>query len=134
MYYAYRTVNMMIQLDRNANAVSEAFSTCCAPLINANCWYVCGCVFISGAMWIHLNCFVSKNAPEVKDICLFNVIQVRVVHIFGLLYQRKKSHCSWNYEVIIIRYSGGRFFFFHCHLPAGQISNNQPWIYCIWDY
>lgn len=34
--YAFLTINVTIQLDRNANAVSEAFSACCAPLMDAN--------------------------------------------------------------------------------------------------
>lgn len=48
---------MTIQLDRNANAVSEAFSACCAPLTNANCMSLCGCVFICGAAWNIFKCF-----------------------------------------------------------------------------
>jgi len=39
--YVYFTMNMMIWLDRNANAASEAFISCCAPLMDANCVWVC---------------------------------------------------------------------------------------------
>lgn len=57
MYYAYLTINMMIQLDRNANAVSEAFSACCAPLMDANRVSLCGCVFVTGSVRNTFKCF-----------------------------------------------------------------------------
>lgn len=58
---------MTIQLDCNANAVSEAFSACRAPLTDANCVSVhvrvCVCSYLDlcGA---HLNASVSKSALE----------------------------------------------------------------------
>lgn len=61
MYYAYLTINMTIQLDCNANAVSEAFRACCAPLTDANCLCVCVGVYSYLALCrIYLNASVSK--------------------------------------------------------------------------
>lgn len=45
LHYAYLTINMTIQLDGDANAVSEAFGTGCALLMDANAVSLCGCVF-----------------------------------------------------------------------------------------
>lgn len=52
---------MTIQLDCNANAVSEAFRACCAPLTDANCLCVCVGVYSYLALCrIYLNASVSK--------------------------------------------------------------------------
>lgn len=60
---------MTIQLGRNANAVSEAFSACCAPLTNANCMSVCVCVYSYLVLCgIHLNALVRKMALKLKTL------------------------------------------------------------------
>lgn len=52
---------MTIQLDGDANAVSEAFRAGCALLMDANGVSLCGCVFVC-VCGIHLNASVSKTA------------------------------------------------------------------------
>lgn len=61
LYYAYLTINMTIQLDGDANAVSEAFCAGCALLMDANAVSPCGRAFVC-VCGIHLNASVSKTA------------------------------------------------------------------------